>query len=460
MWVGAPTSTGFRVTAKIGGHLARLCVSTSQGGIFTSPVWSGTANVTPEGVVSLTVSELTPATQYYYGYEIDGVQQATTGRARTTPTPGTPATFKFGASSCSGHYNNTVSIDGGTTFWPPNSGTTDVSNHRAFNDILTHDPDIFIHMGDLHYRDYNENNPALWREGYDDVLSAPNQAALYQNVPIVYTWDDHDYCGNDSNITSAGRSAAAQVYRERVPHYPLNDSANIGVWQTWVVGRVRFIMTDARTYQDPMTDPDHEDHNALGPEQEAWLLRTMKDAQEPLICWVNPMPWAANMNQGNWDKFAYERNRITKFLIDNGLNRRMFMVSGDWHGMGFDDGRNNKFGGFPIYQLSALDSAPSGSFAGTFSHGANRSRGQYGIISIHDDGNEITVSAEGYKNDELLLSHSFRLGEFAIPPGERVTETVAVKASHVGDESARAWKTIYNGQVVNVIAAHVGAMST
>lgn len=459
MWVGAPTSESFRVVAKVNGSRSRMIVSINRDDLYNPPAWIS-APVVPDaqGIVSFTPQGLAPATQYYYAVEVDEVWQPEHGSVRTAAIPGVPMSFKFAASSCSGHYNNTVAIDGGTTFWPPNSGTTDVSNHRSFTDIQAHDPDLFIHMGDLHYRDYNENNPALWRQGYDDVLSAPNQAALYRNVPIVYTWDDHDYCGNDSNKNSVGRPAAAQAYRERVPSYPLSDSAKIGVWQTWVMGRVRFVMTDSRAYQDDMDEPDSETHDSLGPEQEAWIMRTMLDAQEPLICWVNPMPWMANMNQHNWDKFAIQRNRITKFLVDSGINKRMFQISGDWHGMGFDDGRNNKFGGFPVYHLSSIDSAPSKAFAGTFSHGTNRERGQYGVISIQDDGDTITVLAEGYRNADLLLTHTFSIGTSPIPPGEPVRDIIPVAAVHCGYDTATTWRTVYNGEVVNVIAAHVGAV--
>ena len=54
-------------------------------------------------------------------------------------------------------------------------------------------------MGDFHYADVNSTEVSDYRRNYDSVLTQPNQAALYRNVPVAYVWDDHDYCGNDSD---------------------------------------------------------------------------------------------------------------------------------------------------------------------------------------------------------------------------------------------------------------------
>lgn len=318
-------------------------------------------------------------------------------------------------------------------------------------------------MGDLHYRDVNTNEVSRFRTAYDDVLAQPAQASLYRNVPLAYMWDDHDYGANDAVGDSPSRPAAIQSYRERVPHYPLAESE--GVYQTWVIGRVRFIMTDVRTHSDRPYNPDfsvtqYPEKTALGAAQWQWFQDTLLGSTEELICWVNTMPWHGGSDQiTNWAAFAHERDRIAAFLKDNGFANRMFIVSGDWHGMGFDNGTNNKWGGFPIYHCSPLDSNPSATaYPFPFTDGTSRARGQYGLFTVQDDGDLITVLAEGYLNELPIMSHAFTVGGGFIEPGVRVDEVVPVVAVRSGSGTSTEWRTIYNGDVVNVLAVRVGAV--
>src|SRR5690606_40030006 len=64
------------------------------------------------------------------------------------------------------------------------------------------------------------------------------QGRFYRAVPIAYVWDDHDYGPNNSDRTHVGRAAAATVYREIVPHYPLHaGSGDAPIYQSWQIGR-------------------------------------------------------------------------------------------------------------------------------------------------------------------------------------------------------------------------------
>src|SRR5690606_18845219 len=86
-----------------------------------------------------------------------------------------------------------------------------------------------------HYRDISINDPDAYRQAYHDVLTFngtlgadARQGRFYRAVPISYVWDDHDYGPNNSDRTHVGRAAAATVYLEIVPHYPL--PAWLGRW--------------------------------------------------------------------------------------------------------------------------------------------------------------------------------------------------------------------------------------
>ena len=110
-----------------------------------------------------------PNRRYYYAIEVDGVVDAGhIGRFHTLPKGA--ASFKFACSSCAA------------------TG----SNHPVFQAIRQKDPHFFLHMGDLHYENIVTNNQSLFQAAYKKAWAAPNQFALYRDVPIVETWDDHD----------------------------------------------------------------------------------------------------------------------------------------------------------------------------------------------------------------------------------------------------------------------------
>lgn len=385
-WQGAVTPTSFRVRAKVTGSSVRLRVSTSSD--LSTPTFFGPA--TPVlGIATLDATGLAPNTAYYWGIEDDSVLDATSGAVTTFPTPGSAANFTVAVSSCAGHHI------GDTTFWPPDAGITGVSNHPVFDEIRRKRPLLFMHLGDLHYRDIATDDPALFRQAYDDVLAAPRQAQLYREIPLAYMWDDHDFGPNNSDRTSASRSASIASYRERVPSYPLSDP--VGIWHTFVIGRVRFIITDLRSAKDPYTDPDSSSKTMMGATQKAWFKATLLAATEPVIVWASSVNWlgAANPASTSWTGYPTERQELADFFTANGIAERLIMLTGDTHALGIDDGSNNAWGGFPILLASPLDSNPS--FPGILtSHGTYSVRGQYGTVGVVDDGERVTVTLAGW----------------------------------------------------------------
>jgi phosphodiesterase/alkaline phosphatase D-like protein len=175
------------------------------------------------------------------------------------------------------------------------------SNGRVFEAIREADPALYLVTGDLFYADIGENDPDRFRERYREALTQPAQAALYRSTPVAYIWDDHDYGPNDSDRTAESRPAAHAAYREIVPRYDLAaDEPRGAIYQAFTIGRVRFILTDARSERDPAGQAMGEPRSMLGPEQKAWLKQELLDARGtfPLIVWVSPVPWIGAARSG------------------------------------------------------------------------------------------------------------------------------------------------------------------
>lgn len=375
VWSGSITPTTGTVAARFDtpGVKVRLQVGTDPS--LTPAVYSATVTtaVGSSGAVKLTVQGLRPDTEYYYGFEVAGVlrsERESRGRFRTFPLG--RGSFKIAFGSC-GDFRH--------------------ANQSAYDAILAERPLLFINTGDLHYSDTNSTSADDYRANYDQVLRHPNQGALYRGVPMAYTWDDHDFSGNDSNTTAIGRDTARSVYRERVPHYPIGPTGGT-IGQAFTIGRVRVIMTDLRSAAVSPSLKESASKTRLGVAQKNWFKQELINARDsgfPLVLWVSSAPWItpAALGDDSWAGYATERIELADFIRDNRI-RNVVMLSGDLHGLAYDDGTNSDYatgGGAPLTVLhgAALSANPS-TKGGPYSGGVLPGSQQYGILEVYDNG--------------------------------------------------------------------------
>jgi phosphodiesterase/alkaline phosphatase D-like protein len=396
VWSGGVTSDRAVVVAKLArGSAAQLLIGERE----DLSDATATASVTADDhhVVRLEATGLEAGTRYHYALAVDGDIDRV--RAGTFRTPGTGMqSFSVAVGSCA------------------RVG----SNGAVFDAIRAHDPALFVIDGDWNYANLTGNDEEQFREIYDYTLSRPSQSALYRSTPVTYVWDDHDYGGNNADATSETRPAAMAVYREYVPHYALaGDDAP--VHQAFTIGRVRFLLTDTRSARTPATAADDANKTMLGVEQKAWLERELLGARDDyaLTVWINPTPWigAASPGSDTWAGYSTERRELADFIAANGIDR-LVMLSGDAHMVAIDDGRNADYatdGGaaFPILHAAALD-RPGKVKGGPYSEGTVPGGGQFGLLEVHDRGDEVDVTLTGRNwRDETLLAYTFTR---SVPP--------------------------------------------
>ncbi len=375
VWSGnvTPTSGSVVVRLATAGQRVRLQVSVNPSltpAIF-SPV--ATTAVGAGNTVMLSVTGLQPDTDYFYGVEVAGVLRTelnSRGRFQTFPLG--RGSLKIAFSAC-GDYRK--------------------ADQRAFDAIVAERPVLFIHMGDLHYMDTDSTNLEDYRVNYDAVLNHPNQSALYRSMAIAYMWDDHDFCGNDSNGAAIGRDAARFVYRERTPHYPI-ASAGGTMAQAFTIGRVRVILTDLRSAAAASSLRESATKSRMGAAQKAWFKQELinaRDAGFPLTLWVSTMPWIAPavLGEDNWGGYTTERAEIANFIRDNRITN-VAILSGDMHALAFDDGTHSDYatgGGAPLTVLQAAALTHTGAEkGGPYAGGPILGGQQYGILEVFDTG--------------------------------------------------------------------------
>ena len=378
-WSGAVTSRSavVKVSVGLGGVPVQASIARADARGPGGPMIEAVSDAT--GVAAFEFAGLEPAAAYRYrvrrpgGIPLEG-EFRTFGEG--------PWSFRLAFSACA---------DTGST-------------SEVFDAIRNTRPDLFIHTGDIHYEDITRDEPARFRRAFDHVMGSPAQSRLYRAVPIAYTWDDHDFGGNGSDAASRAKPAALAVYRQLVPHYPLQNEEREGIHQTFTIGRVRVIITDSRS-QRTSSRQAAESRTMLGAAQLKWLLEELSSAADsPLVIWVNTVPWIAAPGSGsdNWGAYAREREQIANHIDRIGLTRRLVMLSGDAHMVALDDGTHSNYAtgssrigkGFVVVHAAPLDRKTSVK-GGPYSHGVSARRGQFGIVDIIDDGAGLTVELGG-----------------------------------------------------------------
>lgn len=400
-WCGGVTASGAVVKGDIPpGHI-RLVVSSVMD--LTAPRRTFEPMRRTGAPAVFTISGLEPDTDYFYALEIGtGLTDAPHAHFKTFPAG--VAGFSFAFASCA----------------------RNGSSHPVFETIRRKKPLFFLHLGDLHYSNIKAADERPFRAAYQAVLGSPAQSALMREVPFIYMWDDHDYGPNSSDRKSPGHRVARLIYQEYVPHFPLEAGVgDVPVYQTFSVGRIRFIITDLRSERDPAINADGVGKSMMGAPQLRWFKEQLLQAkaEAALTFWVSTVPWiGASPKTDGWSGYATERRNIANFIKGNGI-KNLCILAGDAHMLAADGGVNADYadgGGAPVPVLhgSPLDQKSSfkGGPYGEGSYRAEKGEGCFGWVEVNDDGNQVGVRYSGRNHlDAVKLSYAFDVAAPAPP---------------------------------------------
>lgn len=254
--VGAVTATSARITARLS------AAGTLSFQVSTSPNFATTVGTVQSAAVdtnlfaTISVTGLSPNTEYFYRPVINDTPVAAASevrRFRTAPADGAPTPFAFAFGSCQQDGNS-----------PP--GTSNIGN--VFPRIACdHTIRFMLHLGDWGYPDTTDKNPNNSRENTFNLNFANVRNAflarysrtypmdsLFRVMPVAYVWSDHDHANSNTDSTYNGpQHLSLQGYRAMFPHYPLVDP-NRGIWQRFRYGNAEFFLLDTRSTRSPNTN--------------------------------------------------------------------------------------------------------------------------------------------------------------------------------------------------------------
>jgi len=427
---GALQATSVTISAKMTSASSTCRAVVSANLDLSNPIYSAfvSSSSATNFMTKFNVTGLQPNTQYYYAIESNGVLDNSSEDIGQFKTPASGAfSFSFAHGSCSGSVN-----------------------HQVYAAIQNKNPLFFIETGDFHYADPNSSNIATHRNPYETILSASPTSSLLKRTALAYMWDDHDYCGNNNTGSGlTGTANARQAYQEYIPHYPLvAGSGNVPIYQSFVIGRVRFILADLRSLRSSGT--------MFGTTQKEWFKQQCLAARDncQMIAWITGTSWGGTQSD-NWGGFSAERTELSNFFRDNNI-LNMMMFSGDAHMIAIDNGSNHDFStgsnnpnDYPVFAAAGLNQSGSNK-GGTYSQGAftnpSSTNGQYGIVEVTDNGgSSITFTFRGYRTtgnsttETQIVTYSFTRNFCTPAAGMPMNNRFALRSAEEGAKVNLNW---------------------
>lgn len=405
-WAGAVTSQTFNVACRFNlDATVTLDYSTSPSfGTFSS-----LNSVSGNGLAKFAISGLQPNTRYYYRVKVGSVISPV-HTVKTFPYEGHSASFTFAYGGCSKTGSNT----------------------NLYNAYQDYDPLFYLAAGDLHYWNVILNDQTLFRSAYDTVHNMPKRMNLFRNVPVDYVWDDHDMSNNNADKNSVSIPAAAEMYRKAFPHYPLPDPQPLStaVYHAFTVGRVRIIVSDLRSQRSPSNQVDDFNKTMMGVYQKQWFKEEIVNAKKngQFVIWISPVPWVTNpidSERDNWGGYQTEQRELVEFLTSLEMQKQMVIFTGDMHSAAIDDGTHAYgFVTFNPYPENQTNATYTGVYTqGPITHDGTRLMGHGGIVTIEDNGKNISVLLRVI--DELGTKMSY-LKHFPLDSNEKFLGNVYV----------------------------------
>ena len=235
--------------------------------------------------------------------------------------------------------------------------------------VLAYRPELFVFTGDNVYGDVTSAAMTELREAYAAAGKVAGIAALRAQVPVLATWDDHDYGQNDGGADFAHQQQAKQLFLDFWGIEADDPRASRpGVYHAEIFGppgqRVQIILSDTRSFRSALRPTD--ERHALGKEaylpdpdpgktmlgeaQWAWLAEQLRRPAELRLLVSSVQVLAEQHGFERWGNLPLERQKFLDLLAETGAEG-VILLSGDRHiGALY---RLSKDVPYPLYEITS-----------------------------------------------------------------------------------------------------------
>lgn len=313
--------------------------------------------------------------------------------------------------------------------------------------IPDHNPDLFILLGDNIYAD-TENMCALRRE-YKKLGRNKHYKNIKKNIPIIATWDDHDYGMNDIGRHYKKKKQSKEIFLKFFDEQKNSERRqHEGIYTSYYYEmngkKLQIILLDNRTFRDDLLPYDHTfrnnilphdgstygdtnifyqldymphltpDSTMLGETQWKWLEGELSKPADVRIIGSSTQFSTQYNGYETWANFPHEQQRMLD-LINSTHANGVFFISGDVHYSELSKLDNP--GAYPIYDLTSSGLTEEWRFAtpNKYRVGNPVMENNFGIININWNLPEIEISLEVWDiTNTLRIKQIVKQGQFII----------------------------------------------
>jgi alkaline phosphatase D len=289
--------------------------------------------------------------------------------------------------------------------------------NKLWDDVLAARPDLWIWAGDIVYADTND--PRKIEALYRAQKEVPGYARILKEVPVIGTWDDHDYGLNDGGVEFESKQASQQVFLDFLD-VDIDDPRRKreGVYTSHEFetpeGKVKVFVLDTRYFRTSLTRSNEKGKRyqpgeygvgtVLGEAQWKWLKSELNTSEADFNIIVSSIQVLSSEHGfETWGNFPHEVDRLQDIILNSGA-RGVIILSGDRHISEFSADRIK---GLPYPLLDFTSSGLTHVYSGysgepnPFRIGEVISKKSFGLLRINLRTREVHFQMIGDKGEVL-----------------------------------------------------------
>lgn len=281
--------------------------------------------------------------------------------------------------------------------------------------VVNHQPDLFVFLGDNIYGDTEDMQ--LLADKYQQLAAKPSFQNLQKQLPIIATWDDHDYGWNDTGRHYPYKEASKRLFLDFFQEAVDSERRKReGIYTSYMyekAGRkLQIILLDGRSFRDDLLAYDgsldgqrqffygldyipHQgtDSTLLGEAQWAWLEQELRKEADVRIIGSGTQFGVSYNGYEAWANFPHEQARMLALIKKTRANGVLF-ITGDVHYAEISKLESAEV--YPIYDITASGLSSTWHFA---TPNENRIEGpimdnHFGLLTVHWEEQPIRLQAE------------------------------------------------------------------
>jgi alkaline phosphatase D len=213
-------------------------------------------------------------------------------------------------------------------------------NQDLWSDVIQAKPAMFMWIGDAIYG--NGKDAKSIEESFLSLYNHPQYRKFRTAIPVVGSWDDHDYGLNNSGAENPIKKEVQQLYLNFIGEPPTSSRrTQEGLYTSYDINheglKIKMILLDTRYFRGkPMMklrgSPAERKSEMLGETQWKWLEQILDDSQADLHLVVSGTsvlsPHIPQSEQ--WENFPQEMDRLFR-AIQKRKTKNVVFLTGDRH---------------------------------------------------------------------------------------------------------------------------------